>query len=473
MNIANTIICRLERFFKETDKVLILSVAIFSALLLPCINSIPYLDGNVEFRMSYDFYFGGFEKYKEDFSGSLHPPFKLFVAAALFKILGFSAFSYNLIGLFFGIAGIIAVYLLAEKIFDKKTARISSLLLSAFPLFIAAGIFSLLDYILAILMAVSLLFFVKRNYLGYAVSSSFLVLTKEYGLILPCAIILVEIFYIFAPRKAGHPEKPLNMLALLAPLAVSGAWYSFLNINGLGEWNGWNFSETGASGAFYTVLHNFITLNIFNKYAFQQWSQLFLLNFNWVYWAALFLGLGIFVSDSSNREKIKSDILAGDSRTKALMAVFVVFIVYVLCVLSFQTFTIPRYALGLYPLLIIFTAFSINKITDKFPFSKYFVYIVFFLVICTSLFFSVDPVSRSIWPIINATDNNEVYDLIGTGGGPDAVAYNSQYLLLVKRRTDAILSEGQDKYPGICGWMFEDVRSMEMIGIKFNESMCG
>lgn len=461
-----------RNMFEKTDKVLVLSCVIFSSLLLPYINSIPYLDGNVEFRMTYDFYSGGFEKYFENFQGSLHPPLKLFVSSMFYRIFGFSAFSYNLVGFVFGIAGIIGIYFLAESIFDKKTARISSLLLSAFPIFIATGIFSLNDYLLSVLTVISLLFYVKGSFFGYAISSSCLVLTKEYGLILPCAIIVSEFVLFFFRKRGKNKTNHFGIIALLIPLTVFGLWYSFLKANGFGEWGDWNFSETKEKGSFYTVLNNVFTLNIFNKHALQQWSQLFILNFNWVYWLTLFSGIMLFVSDRQNRKKIKLSLSVGEAKTKAIASVLIFFIVHFFCVLSFQTFTIPRYALVLYPFLIIFTSFSINKLSEKIAGSKIFIYTLFFSLIFISLFFSLDPVSRHMWPVINATDGNEIYNLIGPGGGPDAITYNAQYLVLVDRRTESILSEGQDKYPGICGWMFEDVESMKMLGVDYNESMC-
>jgi len=48
--------------------------------------------------------------------------------------------------------------------------------------------------------------------------------------------------------------------------------------------------ETG-KGTIYTIFSNIFSLKMFNKYAYQNWLQLFTLNFNWVLWIIAILGI--------------------------------------------------------------------------------------------------------------------------------------------------------------------------------------
>jgi len=45
---------------------IIIPILLFSFLFLPHITDIPYLDGNIDFVQCFDFYFGGFNEYFEN-----------------------------------------------------------------------------------------------------------------------------------------------------------------------------------------------------------------------------------------------------------------------------------------------------------------------------------------------------------------------------------------------------------------------
>src|SRR5258708_2985983 len=106
----------------------VLACCIFISLFLPFLFTIPYLDGNIDFVQSYDFYTGGFQRYFYQW-GSVHPPLKLWLTDMLYYIFGIHTFSYNLVGPVFGLVGIFAIFGLAKTISNKSIAQISAILL--------------------------------------------------------------------------------------------------------------------------------------------------------------------------------------------------------------------------------------------------------------------------------------------------------------------------------------------------------
>ena len=140
-------------------------------------------------------------------------------------------------------------------------------------------------------------------------------------------------------------------------------WFSFLKTNGQRPWSDWNFSGVGEKGSVYTIFHNISTLNFLNKYAYQNFLQLIFLNFNWIYWLIFCLGVLIFIQ--SNKKNIFATLLKDKPKPKAILAIVVFSFSYFLTVLTFQTYTIPRYALPIIPFLLIGVSWSIQNIDKK------------------------------------------------------------------------------------------------------------
>lgn len=428
---------------RKMDRALLLSLFIFSSLYLPFIDSIPVRDGGVELDYAYSFYLGGFPKLFSDF-GSVHPPLKPWLVNAMFFLFGHSVFVHNSIGFIFGIIGILSIYYLALKILDKKTASISALLLSCSPIFLSVDIFSLAGYLITVLFLTSVCLYAYNNLIGYAFSSSLLVLSKEYALILPLSVIVVELFYIVFNNKRGKEKVDLirclkKFIPFTIPFLVAFAWYLFLKLNSVRPWQDYIFTDSPEKGSFYTVIENLLTLRIFNEYAYQNWSQLFFLNFNWIYWIFTIAGIALAFSSAKTRKSAFLKIKSGGIKIRTMVIMFLSFLVHLVCVLSFQTWTIPRYALVLYPMLIISFSFSIKKITSRLPSFSILIYSLVSAVVVVSLFFSVDPISISFWGTMTESGQT-LYNLPVHHGGPDGMTYNVQYLLICKKRTQDVFN---------------------------------
>ena len=69
----------------KINKTLTVSLIIFSLLTIPFINSIPYLDGNIDFVKSHDFFVGGFGQLLNNWL-SVHPPVKEIITFIFFVL---------------------------------------------------------------------------------------------------------------------------------------------------------------------------------------------------------------------------------------------------------------------------------------------------------------------------------------------------------------------------------------------------
>ena len=451
----------------KKQKIFLISILIlFSFLYLPYINSIPYLDGNIDFVRSWRFYTGGLKEYFEN-DRTVHPPFKFFLVSLFFRIFGINVFSYNSLGFILGVVGIIFIFKFIKEFLDVEIAKLATPLIAFYPLFLSTGIFSLADYILTILIIVSLYFYLKEKYFWYALTTSVGFLTKETALLIPFIVFLIEILYLWREIFKNSPFQLLKKLFfIILPLTVALIWILILRLSGKKMWSDWIFSETAEKGSFYTILYNLSTFNFLNKYAYQHWRQFFFLNFNWIYCVFDLVGLIIILTRGVNWLKIIKGLKEGNTKTKTSLIVFLFFVSYFLTVLTFQTYTIPRYALPIIPFFLILTSYSVNVIGKKFSVIKNFLIIFLFATLSISLFFSPDPLAKKIWGK-EKVFGETLYALNHHLAGNDGITYNFQYFFILKKRTNFLINK---QIKNECYWLFPDIRNdrvtLKILNIK-------
>jgi len=441
----------------KKGKILIIALVIFSLLTIPFIKSIPYLDGNIDFVKSYDFFVGGFDRYINNWP-SVHPPMKEFIASVFFLLGGINPVAYNFIGILFGLFGIVIFYKLCKRLTNGLVTTVAVLLFCTSPLFLSAGLFSLIDYLLGVFILASFYFYSKQKHFLYFLFASLALLTKETGAVLVIAIFAAEGIWAaknIINKNVNIKKSIKNMLISLSPLITTAVWFCFLKSNGKTFWSDWNYSETSDKGTIYTILNNIFSLKMFNKYAYQNWLQLFILNFNWVFWIIAILGV----------IKGKINLI----KNKTLLSIFLFIFIYIISVLSFQTYTIPRYALPLEPFFYIAVAYGSYKISEKSKLLKLLISIFLIGITSLRLFTSVDPISSRIWGKTKDLSQN-VYALNQDPSlaGFDGITYNLQYNLIAKRRSDLIL--GEIKGVNDCYWIFpdpnNDYKTIDILDLK-------
>jgi len=269
-------------------------------------------------------------------------------------------------------------------------------------------------------------------------------------------------------KKPNHTI--LRIFYLILPLIAYYFWNLFITINGQTAWNDWNFSATANKGSLYTIINNLLTFNFLNQYAYQNWEQLFLLNFNWILWLILVSGATIFIVN--NFKSVKKLLKAGEQGIRTIIIVVLFSLLYFFTVLSFQTYTIPRYALPILCLSIIGISWTIAKFINILNLQLKTVFIALFTsLILLRLFYSVDPVSISLW---GKTDilNQSLYALNSHLAGNDGITYNMQYNLIVKTRSDKIKNARNYVISNQCNWIFpdpnNDYKTIMILKLKLN-----
>ena len=378
---------------------LLLPVFTFILLFVSYLFVIPANDGALEFMFANQWFRG--DNMLQILS--LHPPFKLILNSFFYKFFGYQ--STGFIGLIFGIVGIVALYYIAKKLFDKRVALLSSTLLATSGLYISVGLFGIHDFLVAVLILVAFAFYINSRYAWYALFACIAVFTKETAIFFALSILISDIFI----------KKNITFWTF-TPIIIL-AWYiEFIHFAGYHLWNDWNFSSTASKGSFYTMVNNLVTFQFLNKYAYENWLHLFIFNFNWVYW--IFAIISFF---SIKTKEMK----------KTLAPLCIYFVMFNLTVLSFQTFTINRYVLPLLPFLYLFASYGVSKLKWKPVFIT-----VLIVTSLLSLSQSVDPISNLIWPKTYILGEG-IY-LNHTLDGDDGITYNMQYLTMMKMRTDMI-----------------------------------
>lgn len=403
----------------------------FSLLYLPFLNVIPYRDGAIEFIQSYDVYHGGLTEYLQNW-GSVHPPLKFFLLTLLYHLLGMSTFSYTLLGFLLGITTLFVFYKITDFFFLRETAYTATLFLAISPLFLATGIFSMLDFLVTCFILISFLFYIKKKYFLYAISAGCLVLCKETGLLLPLVITSVELFIFLKTFFKNEKLQGKTFFVSLFPFLTFGLWYLFLQLHQQKPWQDYVFSSVANKGTFYVVLYNLFTGQFINKYSMQNWQQVFFLNFNWVYWFILLCWLIYFCFHE--KKKIMQTILR---LNKYFVVCILFFLSYLTTVLALQTYTIPRYELPLYPFLYMSLAVIVVWVEKKQKRLEPFFFLFVTVIMLLSLFSSIDPLSQALWGIAKV-NNQTLYGVNHYLAGNDGITYNLQYLFILKNRTQEL-----------------------------------
>ncbi len=414
----------------KTDPFLIISILILLIFFFLFLNAFPFLDGNIDFVQSVNFYEKGLTGYFKLWP-SVHPPLKILLTGLFYKLFGLTTVSYNLIGLIFAVVGIVSIFGLSKRLFGHKPARLSAVLLAASPLYLSNAIFGLRDYLLTSLVLAGLYFYSRSNFKLYAFLACLAVLTKETGLVFPLSVIVVEVIGLLFYKKKSSP-------ILLAPFMIYGLWLFLLKSNGQVAWNDYNFSPYASRGAVFTIIGNLLNLRFLNEYTAQHWLHLFVLNFSWAHWLII-ISLGIPLALKKGFPELTRPKDVDWELLKTKLVVLLFFFAYLLTTLTFPTYTIPRYVLPLIPITSIFLSGIVeNPFFDK-KLLKIAVYFILLSVGFFSLFFSVDPFSIKLWGRSEFYEE-KVYDLRNSLAGNDGITYNLQYAVILRKRTEQIIN---------------------------------
>lgn len=163
-----------------------------------------------------------------------HPLFFAFFVGLISSWFGGSYFVARFVILFLATGLLATTYLLGKELYNKKTGFFAALLLSFQPLFFAQSTLILPEIMLSLLAMLSLLFYLRKQYLWYFIFASLLVLTKETSIVILAGIALnewykakfrINLALIGTVAKWAAPS--ICFLAFLVVQNMQNGWYLY------------------------------------------------------------------------------------------------------------------------------------------------------------------------------------------------------------------------------------------------------
>ncbi len=274
-----------------------------------------------------------------------HPLFFHFMNASAMHLLGNSIAASHLFPLLISILLLIVTYLFCLTFFSEKVAIIASSVLFIQPLFLAQSALLLPEMMVALLSLLTIYCFLKNNRWLYLIFGTFLLLTKESGIVvvLCCGFWqLIEVFVI-KKNKFNFKNDLLKLIFIGAPILLSSVFFILQKIK-----TGYFFLPL------YTNGDNFMMTTIFEK--FKNYSAfLFIYQGRNLLSFLLIACLVIFFFIKKNK------LTSTKSKIIFLLSIYIIFYL----IFSSANFYSPRYLLSIFaPFVIIFSFFLIEIFSD-------------------------------------------------------------------------------------------------------------
>lgn len=161
-----------------------------------------------------------------------HPLLFSFLHAMSFRVFGDTVITAHILSLVFSICLLVTLFVISKKYFGENAALITVVCLMVQPVFFAQSVLVLPEITLALFSILAIWFWVEKKYFFYALTSVAAILTKETAIIIPFALLLMEVYYLFRNKKKIHINIKTGLL--IFPLLVFGI---FLLIQK--QQNGW------------------------------------------------------------------------------------------------------------------------------------------------------------------------------------------------------------------------------------------
>jgi len=274
-----------------------------------------------------------------------HPLFFHFLSSLGMKIFGNSIFISHCFSLFISCCLIVTIYFFGEKFFSAEAGFFSALIICVQPVFLAQSSMLLPEMLLALLSFLSLYFYLTGKKIFFVLSSVFLLLTKESGIVILLSILLKEFFDSFSTKPAPSLKPVANkFLLLLSPMLLASFFFVIQKIK---------------TGNFFLPLYisheNFELKNILDKLSGYS-AFLFIYQGRNLLSAILVLSF-IFLF-------IRRKEIALDKKEIGIIYLLTIFIV-VFLFFSASSFYSPRYLLSILPAFILITTYFLFLLFKK------------------------------------------------------------------------------------------------------------
>ncbi len=148
-----------------------------------------------------------------------HPQLFFFVNSLWMNLFSSSIVMMRVLSLLVSIGVIITSYVGLKRMINWEAGIFASLLISVQSMFLAQSILVLPEMLMTLLFIISFFFFLENKYLGYAISSTLMVFTKETSIIF---CIVFGVFYLASLICKSNREKfkITHILAFVTPALV-------------------------------------------------------------------------------------------------------------------------------------------------------------------------------------------------------------------------------------------------------------
>lgn len=341
-----------------------------------------------------------------DFFGK--PPLIFLSLGFLFKLFGYSAAIAHIYMLVFSLGAIIFTYKVGELLSGKDMAVAASSLLAFSPLFIAQSINLNFDLPSMALIMASHYFLLKKNYVGYAISGTLLVLTKEVGILFMVAVALsTAINFVLEGRKHNTESYKAAFVAQLVPVFVFISW-AYGNFTR----HGWFIFPRSSP---------ILKLDpILNENFFIRLEQLFIINFNWILTLIVIFSAVMWVYRQGSKIKYYT--------YKPLVPLLLFTLFFFIIVMPIRDFNLPRYLIVLYPLFYLASSQAMFNLFGK---NKKIFYGVIFSII---ILFAAQTAYDSMPFVFLDPATQKIYgtNSYSTLGGSEVMEINLKYVDYVR-----------------------------------------
>jgi hypothetical protein len=163
-----------------------------------------------------------------------HPQFFFFISSAWMNLISGSIPLMRLLPLMFSIGVIVVAYFGLLKIANWQSAIFASVLIAVQSMFLAQSIFLLPEMLLTLFFILSFFFFLNRNFIGYAIACTLMILTKETAIVFAITFGLYFLMSLLI-KSEREKFKPLQLLLLIIPGLIY-ALFLLLHYKKFGIW---------------------------------------------------------------------------------------------------------------------------------------------------------------------------------------------------------------------------------------------
>lgn len=413
---------------KEQKKTLIIFLILLPFILirLKYLDFVPFWDGAVYFKGLLDAMrannLDGFNLLNYNFAH--HPSMFYLLYLSIGQKLSFG--NHIVLNIQITLISLISIYFFYQILnffFKNNTFEniLCTFVLTLCPLFIAASININLDFPILLFFIWFLYSLIYEKKILLTISSIALVLTNFSGILIIGVSSLLFLFVSFLSKSNIRNKFKRYSILMLIP-------FGFLFMNYLFEYlyRG-SFWEKKFINPNYNKLDNLI---LDYKLIFARFIEIFVMNFHWI--LTIFI-IAYFVkyitSKKENQTKVKSE------KQIYMLLMILVFISLLLVFFKYKTFTNPRYIIPSLFFTIFFFYFALKKFFKKYPKVRILIFCLVFILFIFQNFYSIDPLSKSIYGTFKIGERklHKMVSITGEGmgiAGRDQLVYNTQFTVI-------------------------------------------